>query len=84
VHASGSVTLRCEPEGFRDYAVKPAAAYYHDELRESVLPYEAVRTADDPDGTLSDFLQTTYEAGAELGGWDRGLEFDLAAAKNRS
>jgi hypothetical protein len=73
-----------EPEGFRDYAVKPAAAYYHDELREFVLPYEAVRTADDPDGALIDFLQTTYEAGANLGGWDRGLEFDLAAAMNRS
>jgi hypothetical protein len=36
-----------------------------------VLPYEAVRTADDPDRALLEFLQTTYEAAAELGGWNR-------------
>ena len=35
------------------------------------LPYEAVRSADDPDATLRAFLRSTYEAGAELGGWDR-------------
>ena len=42
-----------------------------------MLPYEAVRTADDPDHAVARFLQTTYEAAAELGGWDRGaLEDD--------
>jgi hypothetical protein len=41
------------------------------------LPYEAVRTADDPDDAVARFLQSTYEAAAELGGWDRvALEDD--------
>lgn len=60
-----------EPEGFRDHAVQPAEAYYHQDLREFVLPYEAVRTADDSDGVLLDFLQTTYEAVADNAAWDR-------------
>ena len=40
-------------------------------MGEYVLPYEAVRTADDPDGTLLAFLQSTYEAAADLANWDR-------------
>jgi hypothetical protein len=60
-----------EPEGFRDADVQPAAAYYHDELREFVLPYEAVRSSAAPDETLLTFLQTTYEAAANLAAWDR-------------
>ena len=60
-----------EPAGFSDYKVKPAAAYYLKEMGEYVLPYEAVRTADDPDATLLDFLQSTYEAAADLAEWDR-------------
>ncbi|MGH7543738.1 MAG: DUF5996 family protein [Gemmatimonadota bacterium] len=60
-----------EPDGFRDWAVEPAAAYYHDELHEYVIPYEAVRTAVDPDAVLLSFLRTTYEAAAEKGKWDR-------------
>ena len=60
-----------EPEGFRGYPVKPQAAYFLNELGEYILPYEAVRTAGDPDRTLLDFLQTTYEAAAELARWDR-------------
>lgn len=60
-----------EPEGFATYRIKPDAAYYHPELREFVLPYEAVRTAADPDATLIEFLQGTYEAAADLGHWDR-------------
>jgi len=61
-----------EPDGFSDYTVKPDAAYYHKDLGEFVLPYEAVRTADDPDAALLNFLQTTYEAVAENADWDRG------------
>ena len=38
---------------------------------EFLLPYEAVRTAPDPDRALLAFLQSTYEAAADLGGWDR-------------
>ena len=60
-----------EPDGFRDWAVDPAAAYYHDDLREFVLPYDAVRSADDPDAALLSFLRTTYEAAAEKGAWER-------------
>jgi hypothetical protein len=60
-----------EPAGFKAAAVEPVAAYYHQQMGEFLLPYEAVRTAADPAQTLSRFLETTYEAGATLGGWDR-------------
>ncbi len=60
-----------EPEGFKDFAVGPKAAYYNTDFREFVLPYEAARTSDDPDGALGRFLQDTYEAAANLAGWDR-------------
>jgi hypothetical protein len=60
-----------EPAGFRDWPVEPGEAAYDPGLGEFVLPYEVVRTADDPDATLLGFLQTTYEAAAELGRWDR-------------
>jgi Family of unknown function (DUF5996) len=58
----------------KDYAaarVRPAQAFFSQELGEFLLPYDAVRTASDPERMLMDFLQTTYEAAAELGGWDR-------------
>jgi uncharacterized protein DUF5996 len=60
-----------EPAGFAAARVEPEAAYYHTGLREFVLPYEAVRNAEDPDEVLLRFLQSTYDAGADLGGWDR-------------
>lgn len=64
-----------EPEGFRAASIRPEAAFYSDELHEFILPYENVRTADAPEATLLDFLQTTYEAAAKAGNWDRaGLE----------
>jgi hypothetical protein len=59
------------PEGFRDRPVAPAEAFHSDEFGEVLLPYEAVRTAPDPDAALLEFLQTTYEAAAELRHWDR-------------
>jgi hypothetical protein len=59
-----------EPAGFAEWPV-PAGAHYLEGLGEFVLPYESVRTADDPDGLLMAFLQATYEAAAEPGGWDR-------------
>jgi Family of unknown function (DUF5996) len=65
------------PEGFSSHRVEPDAAYFSQELQEFLLPYESVRTADDPDRAVARFLQTTYEAAAELGGWDRAaLEDD--------
>jgi hypothetical protein len=60
-----------EPPGFRHHPVGPGAARWDDDLAEFVLPYEAVRTADDPDATLLEFLQRTYEAAATTGEWDR-------------
>ncbi len=69
-----------EPAGFSEHPVRPEEAYYHEEMREFVLLYEAVRRAHDPDGMLLDFFQSTYEAAAELGGWDRAeLEHDYPA-----
>jgi hypothetical protein len=60
-----------EPQGFADWKAEPAEAYYDQSLREFILPYTAVRTAADPDAVLLSFLQSTYEAAAELGHWDR-------------
>jgi hypothetical protein len=66
-----------EPEGFASARVEPEGAFYSTELREWVLPYEAVRTADSPAETLLAFLESTYVAAAELGHWDRSaLERD--------
>ncbi len=63
------------PEGFRDHPVQPKEAFYSEEMQEFVLPYEVVRQADDPDTVLLAFLQSTYEAAANLGHWERvGLE----------
>jgi hypothetical protein len=61
-----------EPAGFAQWPVQPAQAFYSEQLHEFVLPYEAVRTSADPDATLLAFLQSTYEAAADLGHWDRG------------
>jgi hypothetical protein len=59
------------PIGFRDYPVEPREAFYSSEMQEFILPYEAMRQADDPDGMVLAFLQSTYEAVANLGHWDR-------------
>lgn len=60
-----------EPPGLKDAAVRPAAAFYHRDLGEFILPYEAVRTAADPDGAIQAFVDSTYGRAADLGGWDR-------------
>jgi hypothetical protein len=60
-----------QPDGFTDHPVSPGDAYYSNDDGEFFLPYEAVRTAADPDRVTLDFLQTTYEAAAESGRWDR-------------
>lgn len=66
-----------EPPGFADAPRAPEAAYYHETLRELVLPYDAVRTSPDPDGALIAFLEHAYAAAADLGDWDRAaLESD--------
>ena len=60
-----------EPAGFAQAAVAPAAASYNSTFGEFLLPYEAVRQATAPDDLLLEFLQSTYEAAADLGRWDR-------------
>ena len=67
--------------------VRPAGAYYHRELGEFILPYDAVRTLQSPAGAIRDFVDSTYDAAATLAGWDRAaLErprpFDTTRAKD--
>ncbi|HVT54796.1 MAG TPA: DUF5996 family protein [Xanthobacteraceae bacterium] len=59
------------PEGFASANVRPAEAFFSKELGEFILPYDAVRTASEPDAALLEFLQSTYDAAANLGKWDR-------------
>lgn len=64
------------PEGFKDYPIQPKEAFYSLEMQEFILPYEAVRQAENPDEVLLSFLQTTYDAAANLGNWERAaLEY---------
>jgi hypothetical protein len=59
------------PAGFEQAVIRPTCASYNAQLGEFLLSYDDVRTADDPDAMLLDFLQSTYEAAANLAGWDR-------------
>jgi hypothetical protein len=59
-----------EPPGFAD-APRNAATYYDRDLGQFILPYDAVRQAAAPDELVMDYLQHSYEAAANLGGWDR-------------
>ncbi|MFF9511782.1 DUF5996 family protein [Streptomyces sp. NPDC014724] len=68
-----------EPDGFAESSVTPSEAFYSRENGQFLLPYEAVRTAPEPDRTLLGFLHSTYEAAATRGEWDRAaLEADPA------
>jgi len=60
-----------EPDGLKDARVQPDAAYYHREMGEFILPYEAVRTGADPAAAIRQFVDTTYAHAATLGKWDR-------------
>jgi hypothetical protein len=60
-----------EPAGFKTYAVGPKPAFYHQGIGEFLLMYDNIRGAESPEAELTEFLQTTYEAGANLGKWDR-------------
>ncbi len=68
-----------EPAGFRDARVTPSAARYEPTLGEHVLPYDAVRVSPTPEHDILAFMQSTYDAGATLAGWDRA-SLDRAAA----
>lgn len=60
-----------EPDGYKKAEVQPGEAYYHETLREFILPYKAVQQAADPAGTLLAFLHSTYNSGADLADWSR-------------
>lgn len=70
------------PAGFAEAAVSPSAACFDKMMGEFILPYEAVRTASDPEATLMAFLESTYRAAADLGRWDRlSLECPIGQAR---
>jgi hypothetical protein len=71
-----------EPEGYRTAAVRPAGAAFDTTLGLFMLPYAVVRSAPDPDAMLLEFLQSTYEAAASLGGWNRA-ELECAFGEPR-
>jgi hypothetical protein len=72
-----------EPPGFKESPVRPAKAFYSTQLNEFLLNYDDVRAAADPRAALLDFCQSTYEAAATLGKWDRSaLEAGFAKAAN--
>src|SRR5919109_5129025 len=60
-----------EPAGLKEARVEPAAAYYHRDLGEFIMPYDAVRTAASPERAIQQFVDSTYESAATLGHWDR-------------
>jgi hypothetical protein len=71
-----------EPAGFAESPAGVDAAYYDPALSEFILPYAAVRAADDPDDVLLRFLQSTYEAAATKGDWDRcALESNVSGTR---
>jgi Family of unknown function (DUF5996) len=62
-----------EPTGLREQPLRPGEAHWIERGSGAlaVLPYESVRTATDPRAILLAFLESAYEAGATLAGWDR-------------
>jgi hypothetical protein len=60
-----------EPSGFAQQHVRPAAAFYHPQLKEFLLMYDDLRASPSPEAALMEFLQSTYAAAADLGKWDR-------------
>jgi hypothetical protein len=62
-----------EPPGCDVAPIRPEGAYYHPDMHEWILPYEIVRSAPDPERSVLEFLQSTYEAAADRAGWDRAV-----------
>ena len=62
-----------EPEGYAQQAIRPGAAHYDGQLREFILMYDEVRSAQSPRDAILEFAQSAYEAGANLAKWDRNL-----------
>jgi hypothetical protein len=72
-----------EPAGYSEYVSEADGTVYSKADKLYLLPYENVRTAPDPDGTLSRFLHSTYEAAAETGHWDRAGRESAPARRRR-
>jgi hypothetical protein len=70
-----------EPAGLKTARVRPDAAFYHPELNEFILPYEAVRTSDAPEAAIREFVDSTYEQAANLGNWDRTVLEQMPIAR---
>lgn len=60
-----------EPEGYSNATIQPQEAYYHQTLREFILPYSAVQQSQNPENKLLEFLNSSYNIGADLAKWDR-------------
>jgi hypothetical protein len=71
------------PDDFGKQQVSPPEAFYSNEMGEYFLMYEVVQQSARPEETLLKFLQSTYNAAANTGSWDRSLQCDLQALKNR-
>ena len=72
-----------EPHGFNTARVLPGEAFYHSELKEFILPYEAVRTAASPEAAIAAFVDSTYSHAATLAGWDRAALESSVLARRR-
>ncbi len=70
-----------EPQGFKEARVRPDAASYDKQLGEFILMYEDVRKAESPTATLLEFCQSTYDAAASLGNWDRKELGSISSAR---
>jgi hypothetical protein len=66
-----------EPDGYKTAKILPAEAGYNTALSEFILPYQAVQQSEDPEKKLLEFLNSTYQAGADLANWDRETLEDL-------
>ena len=60
-----------QPAGFPEAPVRPAAAFFHKQLSQFLLRYDDARRAPSPREAILDFCQSTYEAAAILGKWNR-------------
>jgi len=70
-----------EPPGFESVRVRPDAAFYSEDLGQFLYMYDDLRAAPDPQAALLEFFQSTYEAGADLGRWDRRALERLASLR---
>jgi hypothetical protein len=71
------------PAGLADAKIRPEAAWFHPELKEFILPYEAARTSASPEAAIAAFVESTYEQAADLARWNRA-ELERAATPGRS